>query len=106
LGHLYISWSMLRFFRYRKNLLGLISSIFYPILGDRIHGPIGKAIDVLAVLTTIFGVATSLGLVDCMGGSFIGQVSKGRTINEFVLGVLIHLLGSLRFWGCQLAFSS
>jgi glycine betaine transporter len=50
------------FFQYRKNLPGLISSIFYPILGDRIHGPIGKTIDVFAVIATIFGIATSLGL--------------------------------------------
>lgn len=34
LGRLYISWSMLYFFRYRKNLPRLISSIFYPILGN------------------------------------------------------------------------
>nr|WP_082193814.1 BCCT family transporter [Bacillus sp. 37MA] len=45
-----------------QNLPGLISSIFYPILGKRIHGPMGKTIDVLAIVATIFGVATSLGL--------------------------------------------
>ena len=52
----------LAYFQYRKGLPCLISSAFYPILGDRIHGPIGKAIDVLAVFATMFGVATSLGL--------------------------------------------
>jgi glycine betaine transporter len=52
----------LAFFQYRKNLPGLISSVFYPILGERIHGKIGKTIDVLAIIATVFGIATSLGL--------------------------------------------
>lgn len=52
----------LGYFQYRKGLPCLISSAFYPILGERIHGPIGKAIDILAVFATMFGVATSLGL--------------------------------------------
>ncbi|MCR6544558.1 glycine betaine uptake BCCT transporter [Dehalobacterium formicoaceticum] len=52
----------LGYFQYRKDLPCLISSAFYPLLGDRIYGPIGKAIDILAVFATIFGVSTSLGL--------------------------------------------
>ena len=52
----------LAYFQFRKDKKGLISSTFYPILGDRVNGPIGKAIDILAVFATIFGVATSLGL--------------------------------------------
>ncbi|MGM0900407.1 MAG: glycine betaine uptake BCCT transporter [Bacillota bacterium] len=52
----------LAFFQYRKNLPGLISSVFYPILGERIHGTLGKTIDVLAIIATVFGIATSLGL--------------------------------------------
>ncbi|MFC0270451.1 BCCT family transporter [Metabacillus herbersteinensis] len=52
----------LAFFQYRRNLPGQISSVFYPIIGDRIYGPIGKTIDVLAIIATVFGIATSLGL--------------------------------------------
>ena len=37
-------------------------SVLHPIFGQRIHGPIGHAIDIFAVLGTMFGVATSLGL--------------------------------------------
>ena len=40
----------------------LISSAFYPLIGDKIYGPIGKTIDVLAVFATVFGITTSLGL--------------------------------------------
>ena len=38
-------------------------SVFYPFLGERILGWLGDLIDILAVLATVFGLATSLGLV-------------------------------------------
>jgi choline/glycine/proline betaine transport protein len=50
------------YFAYRKGLPLTVRSAFYPILGDRIRGPIGDAIDTLAIVGTLFGVATSLGL--------------------------------------------
>jgi len=50
------------YFAYRHNLPMRISSLFYPILGKRTFGPWGWAVDVVAVLGTLFGVATSLGL--------------------------------------------
>lgn len=50
------------YFAYRHNLPMRISSLFYPILGERTFGPWGWAVDVIAVLGTLFGVATSLGL--------------------------------------------
>lgn len=52
----------LAFFAYNKGLPLTIRSVFYPILGERCWGPIGNFIDILAVLATIFGLATSLGL--------------------------------------------
>lgn len=52
----------LAFFQYNKKLPAAISSAFYPMLKDKIYGPIGKTIDVLAVFATVFGIATSLGL--------------------------------------------
>lgn len=52
----------LAYFQYRKGYSGLISSTFYPLLKDKVKGPIGKVIDILAIIATVFGVATSLGL--------------------------------------------
>lgn len=52
----------LGYFQYRKGLPFLISSAFYPLIGDRIYGPIGKTIDIIAVFATVFGISTSLGL--------------------------------------------
>jgi len=52
----------LAFFAYNKGLPLSIRSSFYPILGERTWGWAGHIIDILAVLATIFGLATSLGL--------------------------------------------
>jgi|TARA_R110000796_G_scaffold117582_16_gene230551 BCCT family betaine/carnitine transporter len=50
------------FFAYNKGLPLSIRSAFYPILGDRTWGWPGHIIDIFAVLATLFGLATSLGL--------------------------------------------
>ncbi|MEO9899232.1 BCCT family transporter [Nisaea sp.] len=52
----------LAYFGFRKKLPLTLRSALYPILGDRIYGPVGHAVDLLAVFGTVFGVATSLGL--------------------------------------------
>ncbi len=52
----------LAFFTFNKKLPLTISSVFYPLIGERVHGGLGKAINVLAVVATLFGLATSLGL--------------------------------------------
>ncbi|AGH80296.1 choline/carnitine/betaine transporter [Psychromonas sp. CNPT3] len=52
----------LAFFAYNKGLPLSMRSVFYPILGDRTWGWPGHCIDILAVLATLFGLATSLGL--------------------------------------------
>jgi choline/glycine/proline betaine transport protein len=52
---------ILAFFSYRHGLPLTLRSALYPIIGERIYGPIGHAVDVFAVIGTIFGIATSLG---------------------------------------------
>jgi choline/glycine/proline betaine transport protein len=52
----------LGFFAYRLNLPLAVRSALYPIFGRRIDGVLGHAVDTAAVLGTIFGVATSLGI--------------------------------------------
>lgn len=51
----------LAYFAFRHDLPLTIRSSLYPLIGDRIYGPIGHAVDVVAILGTMFGVATSLG---------------------------------------------
>lgn len=52
---------ILAYFAYRHGLPLTLRSALYPLIGDRIYGPIGTAVDVFAILSTTFGVATSLG---------------------------------------------
>ncbi|MFF5034976.1 choline BCCT transporter BetT [Nocardia salmonicida] len=52
----------LAYFAFRHNLPLTIRAALYPIFGKRVHGRWGDAIDVAAVLGTIFGIATSLGI--------------------------------------------
>ncbi len=52
----------LAYFSFRRGLPLTIRSALYPLIGHRIDGPIGHAVDIFAVLGTMFGVATSLGL--------------------------------------------
>ena len=50
------------YFIHKRNLPPRVSSIFQPILGERIHGPIGRFIDIVSIVGTVFGIAVSLGL--------------------------------------------
>ena len=52
----------LAYFSYRMNLPLAIRSSLFPIFGKRIHGVLGHSVDSAAVIGTIFGVATSLGI--------------------------------------------
>ena len=52
----------LAYFAYRMNLPLAVRSALYPLIGKKIEGPAGHAVDTAAVLGTIFGVATSLGI--------------------------------------------
>ena len=51
----------LGFFSYNRGLPLSIRSAFYPIFGNAVWGPVGHAIDTVAVFATLFGLATSLG---------------------------------------------
>jgi BCCT family betaine/carnitine transporter len=52
----------LALFSFNKGLPLTIRSVFYPLLGESVWGWVGHVIDILAVLATLFGLATSLGL--------------------------------------------
>jgi hypothetical protein len=50
------------YFAYRLNMPLAIRSALYPLIGKRVHGPIGSAVDIAAMLGTVFGVTASLGI--------------------------------------------
>jgi len=91
----------LAFFAYNKGLPLTIRSTFYPLLGDRVWGPIGNLIDVVAVLATIFGLATSLGFgaQQAAGGlEFLFGLGKGLTtqVTIVVCVTLVALISVIR----------
>lgn len=47
---------------YRHNLPLTIRSTLYPLMGDKVNGPVGQLVEIMAIFGTLFGVATSLGL--------------------------------------------
>lgn len=51
----------LAFFQFRRKLPSSLSSVFYPLIGDKINGTFGKAIDIIVILSIVIGIATSLG---------------------------------------------
>lgn len=60
---IYIVMSLsIAYFSFRRGMPPLISSCFYPLIGDRIYGVVGYCIDILSVFATVFGIVTSLGL--------------------------------------------
>jgi choline/glycine/proline betaine transport protein len=50
------------YFHFRKGLPLAPRSLLSPLLGENIHGFLGKSFDVICTVGTLFGVATSLGL--------------------------------------------
>ncbi|WP_311950808.1 BCCT family transporter [Halomonas piscis] len=82
------------YFAYRHNLPMRISSLFYPILGKRVYGPLGWAVDVIAVLGTLFGVATSLGLGTLQLNSGLSYLF-GVPSTGWVQVVLIAVIASI-----------
>ena len=52
---------ILAYFSYRYKLPLSIRSGLYPILGEKIKGKIGDMVDIFALVSTFFGIATSLG---------------------------------------------
>jgi choline/glycine/proline betaine transport protein len=86
----------LAYFGFRKKLPLTMRSALYPLIGDRIYGPIGHAVDLLAVFGTVFGVATSLGLG-------VAQMAAGLNVlfgidpgipTQLVLILVISVIGT------------
>ncbi|HKL21346.1 MAG TPA: BCCT family transporter, partial [Tichowtungia sp.] len=81
----------LAFFAYNRGLPLTIRSIFHPVLGDRIYGFWGNLIDVLSVLATLMGLATSLGLGVAQVNAGLNYLF-GLTISPIMQVVLITVI--------------
>lgn len=87
----------LAYFGFRRKLPLTLRSALYPLIGDKIYGPIGHGVDLLAVFGTVFGVATSLGLgVQQMstGLNHLFGIDPGIT-TQIVLIAVISIVATL-----------
>ncbi|QEM82778.1 choline BCCT transporter BetT [Halomonas binhaiensis] len=87
----------LAYFSYRHRLPLAIRSALYPLLGKRIYGPIGNAVDITAVISTVFGIATSLGIGVMQlnyGLTFLFGVPESLS-TQVVLIVLVVILATI-----------
>jgi len=85
------------YFSYRKGLPLTMRSVLYPLIGDRIYGPIGHTVDIVTVAITAFGVSQSLGLGVIQMNSGLNNVF-GMDIsvgNQLIMIALISFLAIL-----------
>lgn len=85
---------MLAFFAYRHGLPLSLKSAFYPLFGDRIYGFLGAMVDSFAAVSTLFGVATSLGygvLQVNAGLSHVFNLPNDASSNLILLALLTAL---------------
>ncbi|WP_369700107.1 BCCT family transporter [Grimontia sp. AD028] len=84
----------LALFSFNKGLPLTMRSVFYPLFGERVWGWVGHVIDILAVVATLFGLATSLGLGASQAASglnYLFGIPLGET-TEVILVILITAL--------------
>ncbi|NYH79753.1 glycine betaine transporter [Actinopolyspora biskrensis] len=76
------------YFTHRRGEKALISAIFRPLFGDRVDGPLGKTLDILAVLAVVFGIAVALGQAGLQLTAGLGQTFGLPTVVLVQLVVL------------------
>lgn len=87
----------LAYFGFRKKLPLTMRSALHPLIGEKIYGPVGHAVDLLAVFGTVFGVATSLGLgVSQMatGLNVLFGISPG-IVTQLILILVISVIATV-----------
>lgn len=88
---------ILSYFCYRKGLPLTLRSALHPIIGDRIYGWIGDLVDIFAVVGTVFGVATSLGLGAAQvnsGLAYLFSVEVNQ-VNQLLIMLVITAFASV-----------
>ncbi|WP_202595386.1 glycine betaine uptake BCCT transporter [Halalkalibacter okhensis] len=91
---------VLAYFNFRHGERGLISATLKPIFGDKVNGGIGKVIDVIAVIATVIGVATTLGFgaVQINGGlSYLFNVPVNIVV-QFLIILIVTVLFMISAW--------
>ena len=86
---------VLAYFAFRHGLPLSMRAALYPLIGNRIHGPIGHTVDIVAILGTMFGVATSLGLSVMQINTGLNYLWPSIPINNTVQVIAIAAITGL-----------
>ena len=82
------------YFAYRHDLPLTVRSVLYPLFGEKVRGPLGDLVDLLAVFGTVFGIATTLGLGVQQMNAGLNQVfglENSTTLQLTVIGVIMFI---------------
>ena len=85
----------LAYFAFRHGLPLSMRSTLYPLIGDKIYGPIGHTVDVFAILGTLFGLATSLGISVSQINTGLNYLLPSIPVNNTVQVIAIILITGL-----------
>lgn len=86
---------ILAYFSFRYKLPLAIRSGLYPILKERINGPIGDLVDIFALVSTFFGITTSLGfgVVQLNAGLVhIGLLSHSNYVFQCIIIIAVSMV--------------
>lgn len=86
---------VLAYFAFRHGLPLSMRSALYPLIGKRIYGPIGHTVDIVAILGTMFGLATSLGLSVMQINTGLNYLWPSIPINHTVQVIAIAAITGL-----------
>jgi len=86
---------VLAYFSFRHGLPLSMRSALYPLIGKRIHGPIGHTIDIIAILGTMFGLATTLGLSVTQINSGLNYLWPAIPVNHTVQVIAIAVITAM-----------
>ena len=80
----------LAYFSFRKGMPTLVSATFSPVLGPRAHErPLGRVVDALAIVATLFGTATSLGLNGLQLNSGLQYLTGMQKSNQIAVIIIV-----------------
>ena len=87
----------LAYFQFRKGEPGLISATLKPLFGDKMNGPWGTLVDVIAVFATAVGVATTLGFGTIQINEGLAFLFDGIPSDNFTVQLIIVLVVTVLF---------
>lgn len=82
------------YFTYKRRLPPRVSSALQPLIGEGIHGPWGRAVDITCVVATVFGLAVSVGLGAMQinaGMNYVMGVPMNGVVQAGIIAVITAL---------------